>query len=82
MDGIDGASGRTSSPWEDDFDRPLPGAAQKDAVNVANAPWLTDATKSTPASLPARGAPSLTSEIRYPAAVFSNPAMFGPAVSL
>lgn len=77
MDGVDGASGRKSSPREDDFEKPLPGAARKDAVNIANAPWLADVTKTSPARPP----PVLASEIPYPAAIFSNPAMLGRPVS-
>ncbi len=70
MSGIDGVSGNRSSPWQEDYEKPLNGAAQKTAVNVANAPWLDDASRA-----PIRDAP-------YPAAIFSNPAMLGPAVSL
>lgn len=71
MSGIDGVSGRKSSPWEDTFEKPLPKEAEKTAANIANAPWLQDADGGRNS---ARAA--------YPTAIFSNPAMFGPAVSL
>src|SRR4051812_14737041 len=69
MSSIDGVSTKPTSPWEDDYEKPLPGAAQKEAVNRANAPWLTS-----------HSAPSF--EPTHPAAIFSNPAMLGPPVAL
>lgn len=72
MDRIDGTSARRSASWSDeDYEKPLPGAAEKTAANIANAPWLSDA-----------GASTNGTRDPYPAAIFSNPAMYGPAVSL
>ena len=69
MSGVDGVSGTRSSPWEDAYEKPLPKEAEKAAANIANAPWLADATGGTAASGAA-----------YPAAIFSNPAMYGAPV--
>ena len=72
MDRIEGSSTARAATWNDDeYDKPLPGVAQKSAANIANAPWLSDAAPGT------NGVPGA-----YPAAIFSNPAMYGPAVSL
>lgn len=68
MGGIDGIAGGRTSPWEDYYEKPLPKEGQKAAINVASAPWLERA----------QTAPSPT----YSPAMFSNPAMRGPAVTL
>jgi len=70
MSGIDGASSKKSSPWEDFYEKPLPSEATKTAANVANAPWLATPT------------PGREVKIEYPAAIFSNPAMFAQPVAL
>ncbi|MDB4944536.1 MAG: hypothetical protein JWP97_4070 [Labilithrix sp.] len=69
MEGIDGASRRTPA-WQDDYDKPLPGAERKQRENVANAPWLTE---------PSRLGTQTSS---YSPAMFSNPAMQGKPVGL
>jgi len=66
MSGIDGIGGSRTSPWEDYYEKPLPKEAQKAEVAVASAPWL-DRVDHAPA---------------YSPAMFSNPAMRGPAVVL
>ena len=73
MSGVDGVSGSRSSPWEDTYEKPLPKEAEKATANIANAPWLADAIGSG-----GKGAPPAA----YPAAIFSNPAMFGSPVAL
>ncbi len=48
MDRIEGSSTARAATWNDDeYDKPLPGAAQKTAANIANAPWLSDAAVGT-----------------------------------
>ena len=66
MGGIEGVSGSKSPSWQDDYDKPLPGAAQHDAANRANAPWLT----TSPAT------PAETAEA-FPPAIFTNPTLLG-----
>lgn len=70
MSGIESASARKSSPVEVDYDKPLPGAAEKTRANIANAPWVTDVAN--PSSAPSG----------YSSAIYSNPAMYGPAIAL
>lgn len=69
MGGVDGVGGRTSSPWENYYEKPLPRDAEKAAASAANVPWLTEP-------------PDASSPSPYPAAIFSNPAMFGKPVVL
>lgn len=71
VDGLSNAS-RTEPSWQreqHEYDKPQPGAARKNADNVANAPWLTDPSR-------------LGTTAPLPAAVFSQPATGGPAVAL
>ena len=74
MSGTYGVSGGRSSPWEESFEKQLPEEAKKQAVNIANAPWL--------AAPPEAAVSSSARQGTYPAAMFSNPAMFGQPVAL
>lgn len=69
MGGIDGVSTRRPSSSEE-YEKPLPDAAGKAADNRANAPWLVD------------GSRLAGQQTAYPAAIFENPAMYGPGVAL
>ena len=66
--GVDSVGSATR--WsQDDWDKPLPGEADKAAVNVANAPWAR--AVDIPSSY----------ETPLPPGIFSNPALAGPAVA-
>lgn len=71
MSDIDSVSRSKSPSWLDEYDKPLPGAAQKTAQNLANSPWLATAP-----------ATKEETALAHPPAIFTNPAMLGAPVVL